>query len=57
MRRRRLFRLPPAWAKLGGRVLYREEDLEKFVTASLVTAAVNVAAKPRRQARTRGKAL
>ena len=47
MRRRRLFRLPPTWAKLGGRVLYREEDLEEFVAANLVSAAVSISAKPR----------
>lgn len=57
MRRRRLFRLPPTWAKLGGRVLYREEDLEEFVAASLVGAAVNIPTKPRREAKPRGKAL
>jgi hypothetical protein len=36
MRRRRLFRLPPAWVKLGGRVLYRSLDLDAFVEENVV---------------------
>lgn len=36
MRRRRLLRLPPAWVKLGGRVLYRPLDLDTFIEANLV---------------------
>ena len=36
MRRRRLFRAPPAWVKLGGRVLYRKSDLDAFVEAHVV---------------------
>jgi hypothetical protein len=36
MRRRRLLRQPPVWAKLGGRVLYRAADLDAFVEASVV---------------------
>jgi hypothetical protein len=36
MRRRRLFRQPPAWLKLGSRVLYRAAELEAFVEASVV---------------------
>lgn len=37
MRRRRLLRLPPRWCKLGGRVLYRQEDLLAFVEGSIVS--------------------
>jgi len=37
MRRRRLLRRPPIWVKLGGRVLYRNEDLVAFVEANLVS--------------------
>jgi hypothetical protein len=37
MRRRRLLREPPAWVKLGGRVLYRESDLRAFVEANVVS--------------------
>jgi len=40
MRRRRLLKLPPRWAKLGGRVLYREVDLDAFVEANLVPVTV-----------------
>jgi hypothetical protein len=36
MRRRRLLRLPPIWVKLGGRVLYRNRELEDFVEAHIV---------------------
>jgi len=36
LRRRRLLRLPPAWVKLGARILYREEDLSNFVLANVV---------------------
>ena len=36
MRRRRLFRLPPVWVTLGGRVLYRPLDLDAFVEANVV---------------------
>ena len=36
LRRWRLFRQAPAWVKLGGRVLYRSEDLDAFVSANLV---------------------
>ena len=37
LRRRRLLRQPPLWAKLGSRVLYRKQDLEAFVEANLVS--------------------
>lgn len=36
MRRRRLLRNPPAWVKLGRRVLYRKQDLESFVNANVI---------------------
>ena len=36
MRRRRLLRQPPAWVKLGARVLYRKQDLESFVNANVI---------------------
>ncbi len=36
LRRRRLLRQPPAYVKLGGRVLYRARDLDAFVEANLV---------------------
>jgi predicted DNA-binding transcriptional regulator AlpA len=36
IRRRRLFRQPPAWVKLGSRVLYRNSDLEAFIEANVV---------------------
>jgi hypothetical protein len=36
MRRRRLLRQPPAWVKLGGRVLYRSLELDAFVEANVV---------------------
>jgi hypothetical protein len=36
MRRRRLQRQPPAWVKLGFRVLYRRQDLDSFIDANLV---------------------
>jgi hypothetical protein len=36
MRRRRLLRRPPAWVKLGGRVLYRALELDAFVEANVV---------------------
>ncbi len=36
MRRRRLLRLPPAWVKLGGRVLYRSAELDAFVEKNVV---------------------
>lgn len=36
LRRRRLLRQPPAWVKLGGRVLYRAVDLNAFVEANVV---------------------
>jgi hypothetical protein len=36
LRRRRLRRQPPVWAKLGSRVLYRKQDLESFVEANVV---------------------
>jgi hypothetical protein len=36
LRRRRLRRHPPVWVKLGSRVLYRKQDLERFVAANLV---------------------
>jgi hypothetical protein len=47
MRRRRLLRQPPAWVKLGARVLYRKQDLEFFVTANVVRLP-NDTAKDRR---------
>lgn len=36
MRRRRLLRQPPAWVKLGARVLYRKQDLESFINANVI---------------------
>ncbi len=36
LRRRRLRRQPPVWAKLGSRVLYRKQDLESFIEANVV---------------------
>jgi predicted DNA-binding transcriptional regulator AlpA len=36
LRRRRLNRQPPAWVKLGSRVLYRVQDLESFIQAHLI---------------------
>jgi predicted DNA-binding transcriptional regulator AlpA len=36
MRRRRLLRHPPAWVKLGARVLYQSEELAAFVDANVV---------------------
>jgi len=36
LRRRRRRRQPPAWVKLGSRVLYRQKDLDAFVEANLV---------------------
>lgn len=39
LRRRRLFRQPPAWVKLGSRVLYRQTDLAAFIEANVVPPA------------------
>jgi hypothetical protein len=39
MRRQRLLRQPPAWVKLGGRVLYRSGELEAFINANVVQLA------------------
>lgn len=36
LRRRRLNLKPPVWVKLGGRVLYRGQDLESFIEANVV---------------------
>jgi hypothetical protein len=36
LRRRRLNQQPPIWVKLGGRVLYRKQDLESFIEANVV---------------------
>ena len=36
MRRRRLLKQPPAWVKIGGRVLYRPDVLDAFIEASTV---------------------
>ncbi len=36
LRRRRLNQQPPAWVKLGARVLYRVQDLESFIEAHLI---------------------
>jgi predicted DNA-binding transcriptional regulator AlpA len=36
LRRRRLLRHPPAWAKLGARVLYKESELIAFIEANMV---------------------
>jgi hypothetical protein len=36
LRRRRRLRQPPAWVKLGSRVLYRKSDLDSFIEANLV---------------------
>jgi predicted DNA-binding transcriptional regulator AlpA len=36
LRRRRLLRQPPQWVKLGARVLYRKQDLDSLIEASLV---------------------
>jgi Helix-turn-helix domain len=36
IRRRRLHRQPPVWVKVGSRVLYRRQDLESFINASVV---------------------
>lgn len=36
LRRRRLFRQPPTFVKLGSRCLYRISDLEAFVQANVV---------------------
>ena len=36
MRRRRLLRQPPAWVKLGSRVLYRISDLDAFIERNVV---------------------
>jgi hypothetical protein len=42
IRRRRLLRLPPAWVKLGGRVLYRPQDLVDFIDANVVELSSSV---------------
>jgi len=36
VRRRRFLRQPPAWVKLGRRVLYRKQDLEAFINANII---------------------
>ncbi len=36
MRRRRLLRLRPVWVKLGGRVLYRPQDLDAYIDSCVV---------------------
>ncbi len=36
MRRRRLLRQPPVWVKLGGRVLYRQQDLDAYIESCVV---------------------
>ena len=45
LRRRRLLRQPPAWVKLGARVLYRSNDLDDFVQANLVQPAKQAGAR------------
>jgi len=47
LRRRRLRRQPPAWAKLGARVLYLREDLEAFVRANVVRLTSDGRGEPR----------
>jgi hypothetical protein len=47
LRRRRLLRQPPAWVKLGARVLYKKKDLESLIDASMVHVA-NADGKERR---------
>lgn len=36
LRRRRLFKQQPAWIKLGGRVLYRDLELNAFIEENVV---------------------
>ena len=36
LRRRRQLRQPPAWVKLGFRVVYRIQDLEAFIAANVI---------------------
>ncbi len=36
LRRRRRLKQPPVWVKLGFRVLYRKQDLERFIDANLI---------------------
>lgn len=51
MRRRRLLRQPPAWVKLGGRVLYRSVELTAFVEANIVEVNTPSGARNRREPR------
>jgi hypothetical protein len=39
LRRRRLQRLPPAWVRLGGRILYKPSLLAEFVEANIIIPA------------------
>ena len=41
LRRRRARGLPPAWVCLGKRILYRAQDLDDLIEASLVRPAAN----------------
>ena len=43
IRRRRLFKLPPAYVKLGARVLYRPSDVAAWINENTIPVASTAA--------------